>query len=435
MKPEIIELGEDWTDPDPDTGPRRPARYLRPVALAVALLFTGALGAATPVTPMLTQLAVPALGDAGDMRIDNVELVNDLLLVRGDGALSAYDLDDGSLRWRLPHAAGRQRNLVAVPQVPDVVVVADDLEDGGVYVAAVDPHTGAVRWSTRNDVWVVGAYALESPVSTVSRDEASPTPPDPMQLTVRDLRTGRERWVLRGTPFAAADESRLEAWTVSPQGEFTVSDLSDGRVLRTGAVAFPPGVPQFATVYGGMLVLSARLPGGEFLETRYDTRTMRVVAATSSPLRFGCGDYLCEVGDDGGVRTPLAVLDRDTLQVRYRFEPGVHLIPSAQGAITVRADGSAQLGVPADRLIDLADGRTLLDLTGWAVQLAFDESRQALLTRSTPEGVQLARIEDGQVRLLGTLPPVQRCFHTRQRIACVYDGNRLGVWSIAATAS
>lgn len=435
MRPEIIELGEDWTDADPDTGPRERTRYLRPVALAAALLFTGALGAATPVTPMLTQVSVLALSDAGEVRVDIVELVHDLLLVRGDEALSAYDLDNGSQRWRLPHASGRLRSLVAVPQVPDVVMVTEDFEDGGTHAAAVDLRTGAVRWSTRNDVWVVGPYALESPALAVPRDEAPQAMTAPMELTVRDLGTGRVRWVLRGTPFAAADESRLEAWSVSSRGEFTVSDLSDGRVLRTGTVAFPPGTPQFATVYGGMLVLSASLPGGEILESRYDTRTMRVNAATSSPLRFGCGDYLCEVGDDGGVRTPLAVLDRDTLQVRYRLAPNVHLIPSAQGAITIRADGPVQLGAPADRLIDLADGRTLLDLTGWGVQLASDESWQALLMRPTPDGVQLARIEDRHVRLLGTLPPVQRCFHTRQRIACVHGGNRLGVWSIAGTES
>ncbi|WP_144122517.1 PQQ-binding-like beta-propeller repeat protein [Catellatospora sichuanensis] len=433
--PEIIELGEDRADPDPATGPRAPARYLRPVALAVVLLLTGAIGAAAPVTPMLTQVAVLALGDAGEMRVDVVDPLRDLLVVRSDDALSAYEMDDGSLRWRLPHAMGRQRSIVAVPQVPDVLVVTEDFADGGTYVAAVELETGAVRWSTRHDVWVVGAYALESTDFTVPDGETSQATPAPMGLTVRELSTGRVRWVLRGTPFAAADEARLEAWSVSLHGEFTVYDLGSGRALRTGAVAFPPGTPQFATVYGGMLVLSARLPNGENLETRYDTRTLRVIAAPVSPLRFACGDYVCEVGDDGGVRTPLAVLDRDTLTVRYRLPPDVHLIPSAQGAITVRADGSAVLGAPADRLIDLDDGHPLLDLTGWEVQLAFDGSGEALLVRRTPDGVQLARIEDGQVRLLGTLPPVQRCFNTRQRVACVYDGNRLGVWSIAATAS
>ncbi|MFD0591715.1 hypothetical protein ACFQZ4_03315 [Catellatospora coxensis] len=197
-------------------------------------------------------------------------------------------------------------------------------------------------------------------------------------------------------------------------------DLRDGRLLRTGRVAFPPGSPEMAAVYGGMLVLSARLPTGQYLETRYDTRTLRELSVTSSPLRFPCGGHLCEVGDVGGVRTPLAVLDRDTLAVRHRLEPNMNLLPSAQGAITVQMAGEGSLGANADRLIDLADGTTLLDLTGWGAQLAFDGSLDALLMRRVPDGVQVARIEDGRVRLLGTLPAsLQRCFHTRQRIACV----------------
>lgn len=464
MGTDVIELGEDRSVVDAGTGRGRPARVLRPLAAAVALLLTGALGAAAPVTPMLTQIAEVALGDADGALVGTVDPVGDLLLVRTSEALSAYEMDNGSLRWRLAPSSGRGRNLQSAPQVPDVLVISEDFEDGSTSSVAVDVHTGAVRWSTKQYVWVVGEYALESPPYTMTVEPEGepsadgPVASQPMEMVVRDLSTGRERWVLRGAPFAAADEAALEAWSVSERGEFTVRDLRDGRVLRTGAAEFPPGRPQFATVYGGMLVLSSVLPTGQYLETRYDTRTLRKLEVTASPLRFACGDYLCEVGDDGGLRTPLAVLDRDTLAVRYRLEPNLHLLPSAQGAITVRTDGSDLIGAPADRLIDLADGATLLDLAGWRAQLSFDGSRDVLLLRPAASGIQLtaledgtvrkqgtrpepggflvARLEDGQVRLLGTLPVrLQRCFHTWQRIACVYDGNRLGVWSIAPRES
>ncbi|WP_203690381.1 hypothetical protein [Catellatospora coxensis] len=409
------------------------------MAAAVALLLTGALGAAAPVTPLLTQVAELTLDGADGVLPGAVDPVRDLVLVHGGAGLSAYELADGSLRWRLPPSSGRGRGVQVTSQASDVLLVNEDFPDGGTSSSAVDVRTGAVRWTTGQYVWALGEYALESPPVEVraepeSSGGGSPLR-EPMTMTVRELSTGRVRWVLRGAPFAAIDETAPEAWSVDERGEFTVHDLRDGRLLRTGRVAFPPGSPEMAAVYGGMLVLSARLPTGQYLETRYDTRTLRELSVTSSPLRFPCGGHLCEVGDVGGVRTPLAVLDRDTLAVRHRLEPNMNLLPSAQGAITVQMAGEGSLGANADRLIDLADGTTLLDLTGWGAQLAFDGSLDALLMRRVPDGVQVARIEDGRVRLLGTLPAsLQRCFHTRQRIACVYDGDRLGVWSVAATA-
>ncbi|MFC7244935.1 PQQ-binding-like beta-propeller repeat protein [Catellatospora aurea] len=458
MDTEIIELGEVRAGVEPSPGRSRPVRGLRPLAAVIALLLTGALGAAAPMTPMFTQLADVALGDVDGPVTGGVDVAGDLLLVRNSKAVSAYDMNSGALRWRLPASAGRGRDIQVAAQVPDVLVINEDFADGSTSSAAVDVHTGAVRWSTRQYVWVIGEYALDSPPIMMSAEPGGElSAPAPTEMIVRDLSTGRVRWVLQGTPYAAVDEGALEAWSVSERGEFTVRDLRDGRVLRTGTAAFPPGRPVLATVYGGMLVLSAILPTGQHMEARYDTRTLRGIDVSASLTRFACGDYLCEVADDGGTSSPLAVLDRDTLTVRYRLAPHLHLLPSAQGAITVRTDSALQLGATADRLIDLADGRTLLDLEGWRVQLSSDRSRDALLLRSTASGIQLsasddgtvrrqdtrtelgryqvARIEDGQVRLLGTLPPrLNRCFHTRQRIACVYDGDRLGVWSVAASA-
>ncbi|WP_155368233.1 PQQ-binding-like beta-propeller repeat protein [Catellatospora vulcania] len=440
MEREIIELGAGWAHPEPYADLPRPARHFRALATAVALLLTGALGAATPVPRPLAEVAVLALGGADGVFSGTVDPVRDLLVVRADGALSAYALDDGSPRWRSPYPTGRHRDLRVPPEVPDVALVVEDFESGASSSTVVDLNTGAVRWSVSEYVWFVGRYALESPPFVVhgSFDEAGGVPTfDPAEMTVRDLDTGRVRWVLRGTPFASVDETTREAWSISEQGDVTVYDLRDGRVLRTGRVAFPPGGVESASVYGGKVVLSARLPDGSYLEARYDSRTLSPLPTVPEPVRFTCGGYLCQVGDDSsGRRTPLAVLDRDTLAVRHRLPADVDVLPSAQGAITVRPTGSARLGVPADRLIDLADGRTLRDLTGWEVQLAFDDSREALLMRSARDGVQVARIEDGEVRLLGTLPAgLQRCFHTRQRIACVYDGKRLGLWSIAPRTS
>ncbi|MEU8076529.1 hypothetical protein AB0B31_13875 [Catellatospora citrea] len=436
MEPEIIELGDGGNDHEQEAVRREPARYRRSVAVVAGLLLTALSGAAAPVTPMLTQVAELALGGADGVPASVVDPVRDLLVVRSEDALSAYELDDGSLRWRLTYPPGGRRDFAVSRQVPDVLMVSEGTVEGSTPTAAVDMNTGAVRWSTNQYVRVVGEYGLEGRPPSAPAEGIPPVDSaEPVEILVRDLSTGRVRWALRGTPFVAVDEAALEAWSISKQGVFTVHDLRDGRLLRRGAVAFPPGTPELATVYGGMLALSARLPDGAFLETRYDIRTLRVVAAATTRLRFACGDYLCEVDGDGGTRDPVAVLDRETLAVRYRLEPNVQLIPSAQGAITVRADGSPLLGVPAEQMIDLADGRTLLDLSGWRAQFAFDESPAVLLARQTPDGVQLARIEDGRVRLLGTLPATaQRCFHNGQWIACVHDGNRLGIWRIGTTA-
>ncbi|GAA2364898.1 hypothetical protein Cme02nite_32280 [Catellatospora methionotrophica] len=222
MEPEIIDLGEIGDHADPGGHPRRPARHLRLLAMACALLMAASLSAAAPVRPIFEQVAVLDLTGSAAVRLDAVELVGDLVLVRGDEALSAYALDDGSLRWRLPQAAVRQRDVVSPALVPGVLVLTDDFEDGRSSVSVVDVATGAVRWSTPGSVGVVGEYALDSRIRTVSPGDHLPSEPAAMDLTVRELRTGRARWTLRGEPFAAADETRIEGWSVTPRGEFTV---------------------------------------------------------------------------------------------------------------------------------------------------------------------------------------------------------------------
>ncbi|MFC7762835.1 hypothetical protein ACFQY4_35875 [Catellatospora bangladeshensis] len=218
-------------------------------------------------------------------------------------------------------------------------------------------------------VHAIGELALAYPAREEPDGDADRPALSPTEARIRELRTGRIRWTLRGTPYAGADATTGEAWSISQQGRFTVYGLPDGRVLRTGTVAFPPGTPENAQVYDGMLLVSAE-DGGVRREIRYDNRTLREIGGPEDTLRYPCGPYLCEID---GERRPVAVLDPDTRAVRYRLGALEQLVVTGTGAVTLRYDEPTELGVDqqvahvptAGRLIDPADGRTLRDLDGW----------------------------------------------------------------------
>ncbi|MFC7762834.1 hypothetical protein ACFQY4_35870 [Catellatospora bangladeshensis] len=58
------------------------------------------------------------------------------------------------------------------------------------------------------------------------------------------------------------------------------------------------------------------------------------------------------------------------------------------------------------------------------------DGSELLLVRRVPGALQLARVEDGQVRVLGAVrSDPAGCWFARQRLACRYD-DQLVIWRI-----
>lgn len=429
MAQEVIELGGTDAEPEPDRG-LPPSRWARPVAVAVALALAALPAASAPPGPLVTQVAGVALDRSGGPV--TVRALGDLLLVGDAREVSAYELADGSLRWRRP-AEGADLRLAQLPAgAPDsllLLLLGGGPSDGSAASAVVDLATGRTRWSIPKSVQVIGDLAVDH----TSRPPAGSALRAPMELPIRDLRTGRIRWTLRGAPYADVDPVASEAWSVSPQGRFTVYGLPDGNVLRTGQLAFPSGTPADARVSDGTLRLSAT-DRGVTRTVRYDTRTLRETGAPDPVRRHPCGPYLCEVRGVGG---QVAVVDFATRAVRHRLPEYEQLLLTDVGPVALRPDQPVALGDQqvmlvgsAGRLLDLGDGRTMLDLAGWGALVDLDGGPALLLARRVPGALQLARIEGGQVRVLGAVraDPVS-CRFAQRRLACEY-GDQLLIWRI-----
>ncbi len=428
MAQEVIELGDTDAEPAPERG-LPPSRWARPVAVAVALMLAALPGASAPPGPLVTQVGGVALDRSGGPVA--IRTLGDLLLVRDARDVSAYELADGSLRWRRP-AEGADLRLADLPaSAPESLLLLSGEPSGGPTASAmVDLATGRTRWSAPGSVQVVGDLAVEHP----STPRPSAVAAAAMELPIRELHTGRIRWTLRGAPYADVDATAGEAWSVSPQGRLTVYGLPDGKVLRTGQVAFPPGTPEGARVSDGTLRLSS-MDRGVARTVRYDSRTLRETGVPDGVRRYPCGPYLCEVrGVLGG---PLAVLDFATRAVRHRLPEYEHLLLTDIGPVALRIDQPVALGdqqvtlvASAGRLLDLGDGRTMLDLTGWGALTDLDGRPSLLLVRRIPGALQLARIEGGEVRVLGAVRPDPiGCWFAQPRLACEYDDQVL-LWRI-----
>ncbi len=434
MAQEVIELGEVGAEPRTGHDLPPPGRWARWVAAVVAAALAALPGASAPHRPLVTQARAVAIDPAAGLV--KILPLGDVLLVGDAREISAYELADGSRRWRRP-SAGTELHLAEVPAgAPGMLLLyeGDYFGEGHTMTSVVDLATGRPLWSSRGMIHVVGELAVEYPARAEFDGEVDQSALPPREVPVRDLRTGRVRWTLRGAPYTSVDATTGEAWSISPQGRYTVYGLPDGRVLRTGTVAFPPGRPEYAHAFEGTLLVSA-VDGGERREIRYDNWTLREIGEPDGALRYPCGPYLCRLD---GERQPVVVLDAGTGAVRYRLGEQEQLVVTGAGAVTLRYDEPAEIGVgqqipqvtSAGRLIDPADGRTLRELDGWGALVEPGDNPELLLVRRVPGALQLARIDCGQVRVLGAVrPDPVGCWFARQRLACRYD-DQLVIWRI-----
>ncbi|GHJ49632.1 hypothetical protein Cs7R123_69740 [Catellatospora sp. TT07R-123] len=437
MNVDVIELGEHWSAPRPEPEGTPLLRYRRPVLLALALVLTGTTAAAA-----LPQRRVAALGDyriSGVTRSESRAVVlDDLLVAQGADTLAAFSPGDGTRLWQVPYRS-------SVPGAAQF-----DVRDGVLLVSEVgtatdvrDRATGALLWQAPHPPAVVGGLGVvvSSDPLVVDGDGRAVSGAEPNaaeEATGHDLRTGRLLWRVPGAPFAALDSVRGEVWSVDPSGVFTVHAVRDGRAVRTGELAFPPGTPADVAADPDRIELSSVGADGMVRQLGYDPATLRPLGPVSSPAAvtmpnvYRCGQVQCVTeAEGGGFR--ISIQDPATAAVSYRFDPNVNPVPVGGGFVTVDLRSlPGRLGSAARDLVDQASGRRMQDLRGWDVlSSSYDQDGRVLLLREVGHATQVARIDGGAVTVLGELPyRVRWCAYRPGRLSCLYDRDRLGIWRV-----
>jgi outer membrane protein assembly factor BamB len=335
---------------------RRHRRWLATLA-AVGLLPIGTVTAAEPERRFAQLVfALPVAGVTG-MTLDQRALYT----MSGTGpdggppTLSAYELRDGSRRWRVPlPGAGEASHLR--PALSDVLIVSG-IPDG--QTTAYDPHTGAQLWSRPGwpDAGLRGQVLLHpaAPVAPGSAVVAT--------LTSVEPRTGDVRWrVPLQESMAYGDSDHPYLLSLTGEGELTSYHLVTGRRLATvdagagaGGVSLAGGVALVRAAGGGPLLSLAAyaLP---------DLTHLWTVEAADHWIT-DCGVVIClnRLGRPAG-------LDPHTGQVRWSAQwlppTGLHYAsrpshPSLADHLFVSSEDQALW------LVEAATGRPVLDLRGW----------------------------------------------------------------------
>ncbi|GIF96546.1 outer membrane protein assembly factor BamB family protein [Catellatospora citrea] len=422
----VIDLGAGWQDHQ--TGPARPglrAAVLRPLAAVAAVILMLALGGGAPAR-RLDELAAISLSPQGDFQI-----IGDMLLVRDVDRLAGYSLDDGMQRWKikLPGTAGS--GLAPAGNVPGVMVT--EMQEAATNrrtTYAVDVGTGSILWQDGLPMMTLADVAVA--IWSTDTDKTS------MQITVRDVRTGRQRWSVQNVlpaidyPALIRSEAELPIWTLQSTGELTARDLRDGRVLRRHRIDLGRAVPADLSVSGDELILETALDGKN-TTARYSTADLAPIPLTAPYVgRTDCGAYWCTQSQSAEQTnpSPVDIVDKATGVVRRRFVGGSFVVPTPLGLLVAgpELDGS---GPPAVALLDAATARPLFDVTGWRVYLTFAASG-AVLVRGTGRGPgQVAWLTPGGLDLAQLPVPVERCVFAARAVACPRPTGTLTVWRLA----
>ncbi|WP_144118831.1 PQQ-binding-like beta-propeller repeat protein [Catellatospora sichuanensis] len=418
---EVIELGGGWRDALPEPG--EPRRGLRAAATALGVALLLSFGGAAPLPVNLVELARIPVADA---RATDPVFARDVVLLRGQGRLTAYELSDGSPRWSVELPEKPQlSNIVVAPAVPEIVVVAQADGDGELSVA-LDLVTGAELWRTRELMVPVGDVVHS--MGSVYVADGAPA------VHFADLRTGARLWTMPDAVNVAFDDEDDTAWTVSPTGLVTAYDVHDGRVLRTGTVSVPATVDS-AFAGGGELVIGYSAAAGPRL-ARFDGTTLAALPVTA-PGGWGgaeCGPvFRCALLSDpvGG----LEVVDRATGAVVRRLLRGPFLVRGSHLLVFDRdgdrdGDLDGGLGPRPHTVIDLGSGRET-DVAGWTV--LWEQTPITVLVRPVEDGavLQVARLGPDGPEILAQLPGrVQRCAFEQRTLLCTHDGNQATLWRL-----
>ena len=422
----IIDLGLDRGEPESYDAPHRSALpSWFPVAfLTVVVLLTSAASVPPARSPLAQLLSLP-VGPA-----DAYALTGDgRLLAQTYGLLGSYELATGHTQWE----AGQTSPVYRLRLGNGLVLMRPwtvGTRDPG--TTALSVTDGVPRWKRPGTVvTVAGSDALlnVSPnrsVTGISRRVVGP-------VEAIDPRTGATRWtvevpssaVLTGVPGTADSDGRM--LLVHDDRTMAVHDLETGRQVARRSVPPADYDPANPAVVAGAILL--RHPGSPNMEiSAYAADTLRPLwtepADGAYELR-ACGVLACLSGPQG-----MRAIDPTTGDTRWRRTQwrGLQQIGSMYVAF-----GSAENVTPLG-LIDPDTGDLEVDLTGWRPVGGEGGGDHLLVTRSIEPGtrsmVAVARPGRKVPQLLAELPEgTGDCQAVPGRLVCRSMYGQLVVWA------
>jgi outer membrane protein assembly factor BamB len=447
--PILIDLGEDWSAPEPTAParrrPRSPGsvraprslRVLPTVALAaVLLLLVGGAEAGQRLRPLgvlkATQVATVALspdstfvGDHGFATTSDRDLY---------GAVSAYRLRGGAPRWR-----------TTVPQVPQqlqyladasvVVATAVYGPDNLMLTVVLDAATGRQLWTTDSGLLadapgdgkaLLAGYAGGTvqwvDLRTGHKIWSHPAPPNAEIRVARAAEAADPGLVVLLTPDGTVDVLAERTGAVVAAGGVGVLDVTDGQLGLPG----DPAAPGVDVLGGVLLVFRPRLLGPSSL-TAYDLAGMSPLWTKTRAYRgyaTACGALVC-LPDDSG----LAGVDPRTGAEVWRN-------PDWRDASAIDAD---RLLAFADRsgdetaVLDAGTGQVLSAFGGWSVVSSEPGARMFARPSASGDGsAWFATLDPGRraPTVLGGLPATafESCWTDAGLLACRTDPETIRIW-------
>jgi outer membrane protein assembly factor BamB len=431
----VIELGEMWHGPDlavPEPV-RTPLRWRLTWALAGLAVLAATLGPAVPAPAALTETTIPAsLGDLAFAVDEQYYVVtSDLNAPPGPRTITAYSLPAATRLWQAPlplagglRAVGAAAGQMFLSTQPRVFQQVETL--------SIREATGQVMWRRRarfDGVTPRGLVLLwTSPDGTPSSSDG-----DEM-LEAVDPVTGAVRWsypVPAGgwLSYRGSGGSPTHVVTLLPSGSVEVRDVEDGRVLATAVLvpSRPPRIPPSYVQFAGDLMLVRDGPMVvAYGVDRLDRRWSAAIDLAREYVTPGCGDKLCVIAHRGGVR----VIDPATGRTLWS-DPARRSI-SQVGDYLV-AEALARDGLTRLTVLDPATGRVLAQLGEWTVIAppAGDGELIAMRADLTTSRAWLARVDlaTGGAHFFGVVSGVTGdCQAHAGAVACRRLNASVGVW-------
>jgi outer membrane protein assembly factor BamB len=432
----VIDLGEMRPGPEvalPEP-PRLPVRWRLTWALAGLAALAVALGPSVPAPAALVEATIPArLGDIAFAEGERYYVVtSDRAERAGPRTITGYALPDARRLWQAPlPLSGALRGVGATAGQMLVSTEPELLQD--VEIVSIREATGQITWRRR--ALFEGVTPVLGHVLLWTSPDGTPTASSGREtLAAVDPVTGAVRWsyqVPNGgwLSYRYTGQALTHVVTLLPAGRVEVRGAEDGRVLAAADLLppRPPSAPASYVRFTGDLMLVRR----ESMVTAYgldrlDRRWTAAIDLTRESVVPDCGETLCVISRLGGVR----VLDPATGQMLWSdptrtsiSRTGDHLV-----AVVLAQDGRTDLAV-----LDPATGQEVEHLGVWTLIRPSGAGGGLIGMRTDPATSRawLARLDPatGTARFFGLVEGVAGdCEAQAGAVICRRLNATIGVW-------
>jgi outer membrane protein assembly factor BamB len=437
----LIDLGligrEPTAEPVPREGWLAANRGWLAVATVAALLATAG-AASAPARPELVETRVAA-GVGHDARVigDQLYVVGRDVGSPGTGGrtVSAYQLPDAELKWRVPlPLPGGSRWIVAAPTA---VLIASETDRGPVTVA-FDSATGRLLW--RRAAIPLGAAGVGD-VVLVKRPAGDHGWRDTGGRVAEavDAQTGRAVWSyplpeVTQEVLTQRDGRLARAVIGVPRGWVEVRDLATGRLLAGRQLLPPPDAGRVSRfqpwlhVAGDLVIVGeAGAPTAAFDVDTLQPRWTADLDLSTVFVSGACGSVICAVGREGGLRA----VDAATGHLRWS-SARLGFARAYRGVLVTVAEGEDRTETPVLEVVDPRTGFPMRELGRWRLVAAGPGEPPITIrhdSRTMRAWVGVLDEDAQSVRPLGVLPDVlDGCEAGAGWLTCRHIDGSIGVW-------